>query len=92
MCFPHAGAGLRRRGKAIGYVCRLHACRTQHTEMSEHVVNDEDEAKTSVINVRVAPRVRALALARAKAESRSLAGYVSWLIERDAEAAKKRKP
>jgi predicted HicB family RNase H-like nuclease len=47
----------------------------------------EEERKEATIIIRVKPSVKALAVKRAKQESRSLANYLERLIEQDAEAA-----
>jgi predicted HicB family RNase H-like nuclease len=45
------------------------------------------QGKTATLSLRIRPSVKAAAVKRAKAEDRSLANYVEWLIIADAKKA-----
>jgi len=60
------------------------------------VVDEPDEQKTAILNIRIKPSVKNAASARASADGRSLANYIEWAIMQDLTARPpqpdKRKP
>ncbi|HEY5378698.1 MAG TPA: hypothetical protein VIJ78_04085 [Pseudolabrys sp.] len=46
----------------------------------------KSEGRTEPTMIRMKPSIKAMAVKRAAQESRSLANYVEWLIERDAKS------
>jgi predicted HicB family RNase H-like nuclease len=47
----------------------------------------EAEHKTLSLSFRIRPSIKALAERRAREEGRSLANYIEWLVQRDAQRA-----